>query len=161
MGKTKNILANEQGSAIILAVLILAVLTILGVSSTNTSTVELQIVRNERIYQQNFYKAESAVMEAAQRLELENDKANLRPAAKVWLVDVDTHLEKITDFLDHDNASLIDAVNASYSANARGIVSGASLDMTSEHNMYGFKIFGYSRDNQGNVFIEVGYKKRM
>lgn len=60
MKKNRNIINNEHGSAIIFAILILAVLTILGVSSINTSTTELKIVRNERIYQCNFYIADSA-----------------------------------------------------------------------------------------------------
>jgi hypothetical protein len=54
------IIGNEQGSAIIYAILILAVLTILGISSTNTSEIELKIVSNERIYQRDFYIADSA-----------------------------------------------------------------------------------------------------
>lgn len=54
------IINNENGSVIVLALLMLAVLTILGVSSTNNTNIELQIVRNERIYQRDFYIADSA-----------------------------------------------------------------------------------------------------
>jgi len=51
---------NEEGSAIVIAVMILMVVTIIGVSSTNTTTVELQIVRNDGIYKENLYLAEAA-----------------------------------------------------------------------------------------------------
>ena len=55
----KCVIDNEQGSVILLAMLILIVLTILGIASLNTSTIEFQIVGNEKIYQRNFNIAES------------------------------------------------------------------------------------------------------
>ena len=60
MEKQNFLLNNEDGSTIVLAMLILAVLTILGISSINTSSIELQIVHNEKIYQREFYVADSA-----------------------------------------------------------------------------------------------------
>jgi hypothetical protein len=54
------ITGNEQGSAIVFALLILAVVSILGISSINTSDIELKIVSNERLYQRDFYIADSA-----------------------------------------------------------------------------------------------------
>lgn len=55
----KGILTGQEGSAIVLAILVLAVVTILGVTSVNLTNTELSIVRNEQIYQKNFYHAES------------------------------------------------------------------------------------------------------
>lgn len=54
----KTILNNEAGSAIVLALLILAVLTIIGVSSITTSTTEIQIDTNDRLAKMAFYAAE-------------------------------------------------------------------------------------------------------
>ena len=51
---------NERGSVVIItAVLILALLTIIGISSMKTSITELQISTNHMISQMNFYAAES------------------------------------------------------------------------------------------------------
>jgi hypothetical protein len=50
---------NEKGSAIVVALLALAVVTLFGISAIDTSNIELKIVRNERMYQQCFYVAES------------------------------------------------------------------------------------------------------
>ncbi len=57
--KTYKILSdNENGSAIVFAILILAVLTIIGVSSITTSTIETKIDTNDRLYKTAFYAAD-------------------------------------------------------------------------------------------------------
>ena len=48
-------LNNHNGSVIVVAIIILALLTILGVSSTNTSTLEVRIATNSQDYQLDFY----------------------------------------------------------------------------------------------------------
>jgi len=53
-------LKNENGSTLLLALMVLAVVTILGLFSINTSTTELAIARNERLYTIAFYAAEAA-----------------------------------------------------------------------------------------------------
>jgi len=50
---------NENGSIIVVAVLILALLSIIGVSSVRTSITEQQISTNMLIHKMNFYAAES------------------------------------------------------------------------------------------------------
>jgi Tfp pilus assembly protein PilX len=62
-------LDNEQGSAIVMALIVLVILTIIGIVSTSDTVFELQIVRNEAMYRRNFYRAESAIVESAQLLE--------------------------------------------------------------------------------------------
>ena len=66
-------LNNEEGSAIVIALIILVLLTMIGITASDNTVIELQIVRNEAIYRQNFYRAEAAVIEAAEILE---DTAN-------------------------------------------------------------------------------------
>lgn len=66
--KKKMILSNDEGSVLVIALVMLALLTTLGIMSTNTTSVDLQISQNERIHRQNFNFAEAAAMEAAQRL---------------------------------------------------------------------------------------------
>ncbi|MCP4721715.1 MAG: hypothetical protein GY860_19825 [Desulfobacteraceae bacterium] len=155
------ILKNQEGSAIVIALLALAVLSIMGVTSINTTRIELKIVRNEQIYQSHFYQAEAAVMEAAQRLACESNIAEIRPdsTTKAWLVKADIDLENLDTFIANDSTALL-SDEASFSVNAQGVVSGASLDMTTGTNMYGFSIYGYSAGNNSSVFIGIGYKKR-
>ncbi|WP_300460935.1 pilus assembly PilX N-terminal domain-containing protein [Desulfobacula sp.] len=53
-------LHNQEGSAIIYALIMLVLLTVLGTSSLNTTTVEQAIAQNHKSYQLAFYAAEAA-----------------------------------------------------------------------------------------------------
>lgn len=54
-----SICANENGSALVLALLILVLLTLMGISATTTSTVGIQMAGSEKFYELAFYSAES------------------------------------------------------------------------------------------------------
>jgi len=69
MKTSSAILKNEKGSAIIAAMMILVLLTIIGIAATNTSTYESQIIGNEHRYQIDFYVADSGWKEGAMWLE--------------------------------------------------------------------------------------------
>ncbi|MFH1154341.1 MAG: pilus assembly PilX N-terminal domain-containing protein [Pseudomonadota bacterium] len=49
---------NEQGSALVMALLLLVVLTILGISATTTSNIELKIASNDMLNKKAFYAAD-------------------------------------------------------------------------------------------------------
>ncbi len=61
-----NPLASQSGSVILLAMLILLLMTIIGISATNTSITESYIVRNVGLHKQNVSIVESAALELAQ-----------------------------------------------------------------------------------------------
>jgi len=156
--QAKNILNNSSGSTIILVVLILAVLTILGISSINTSTIELQISRNEKTYQENFYQAEAAAMEGAQQLEVTPEEVlDDRAFPLEWL-------KNTTGALITESRIITDQrVIARFSVVEESIAKGTSLDMAERNNMYDFTVRGLcddSANNNGRVLIEIGYKKR-
>jgi hypothetical protein len=52
-------IANDRGSALVLALLVLVLLTLMGISATTTSTIEVQMAGNEKFYELAFYTAES------------------------------------------------------------------------------------------------------
>lgn len=52
--------ANEQGSVLIIALMLMAVLAILGVVASNTSITEMRVAANEKNYNQTFYAADAA-----------------------------------------------------------------------------------------------------
>ncbi len=54
-----SICANEKGSALVIALLILVLLTLMGISATTTSTIEVQMAGSEKFYEMSFYAAES------------------------------------------------------------------------------------------------------
>jgi hypothetical protein len=160
---------NEEGSAIVVAVMILMVVTIIGVSSTNTTTVELQIVRNDGIYKQNLYLAEAAAQEGIQRIWnlSRTDVFLLERRAPVWLNDINDIDMADTDNWDTDGADNDDTAEVSsadpdalLAVSDVGIAEGGSLDISSETNAHQFAIFGLSNRNNGRVFIEIGYRER-
>jgi hypothetical protein len=60
---TTSIVKNqsEQGSITVIALMILVVLTLLGITISRTSTIDVQIAGNEIPFKQNFYVAEGGI----------------------------------------------------------------------------------------------------
>jgi len=58
--KRKCRLENEKGSVTVLAVVMLALLTLLGIAATTTSSIEVQIAGNDLRHKLAFYSAEAA-----------------------------------------------------------------------------------------------------
>ena len=62
-------LANENGSIIVVTLIMLVLLTLIGISSTNTSSTEVAIAANNQSYQVEFYLADSGWHQGAMWLE--------------------------------------------------------------------------------------------
>lgn len=77
MKKTQSTLSNEKGSVLVIALIMLALLTTLGIMSTNTTSIDLQIAQNERLYSEYFNRAEAAAMHAMQTV-ADADASDLR-----------------------------------------------------------------------------------
>jgi len=58
--KKISLLTNENGSVIVLALIMLVLLTLLGMAVTRTSSIEVQIASNDRQAVKSLYQAESA-----------------------------------------------------------------------------------------------------
>lgn len=52
---------DEEGSVLVIALLILVFLTIIGISATTTTNIELQIAGNEKFHKIAFYHADSGI----------------------------------------------------------------------------------------------------
>ena len=63
------LLKEEQGSALVIALLMLMVLTLLGVAATTTSTIELEISGNDKLYRMAFYEADGACLAGSELIE--------------------------------------------------------------------------------------------
>jgi hypothetical protein len=160
--KAKCVLGNEDGSVLVIALVMLALLTIMGISATTTSNIEMQVAKNIEFYTQNFYMAEAAAMEAAQELENRNlqtnppnylqdigvlvDKAGSIPDGGYWNANADPSADPdLDDFTQKLSSS-------------EGIVGGSSLDM-GKSSVYGYTVYGRSESNNSVVIIELGYRK--
>jgi hypothetical protein len=66
MTRVKDVITNEEGSVLIVALVILVLITIMGLTVTRNADIDIQIAKNEREYVQEFYTADSAWREAIQ-----------------------------------------------------------------------------------------------
>ncbi|MCA1795019.1 MAG: pilus assembly PilX N-terminal domain-containing protein [Desulfobacteraceae bacterium] len=67
--KNLSVIDNETGSAMVLALIVLAALTIIGIFSINTSTIETQIDTNDRLHKMAFYEADGGTEVAREMIE--------------------------------------------------------------------------------------------
>lgn len=64
-----EMLRNEEGSALVIALIIMVVLTLLGTVATRTSTTELKIADNNKWHKLTFYEADGATELATELIE--------------------------------------------------------------------------------------------
>ena len=80
---------KEEGSVLVVALLILVLLTIIGLAATNTSKIELNISGNEKLHKMAFYAAEAARAYVVKRPELYGHDSELN------FPDNDDHLARV------------------------------------------------------------------
>lgn len=94
---------DQDGSIILIVLMILVLMSIIGVASTNTTVVENFMVRNTALRKQNLHLADAAAMEVVQQvldaglddansLELDDILPNM-PAHETWVNDKDSGWE--------------------------------------------------------------------
>ena len=157
MLKVTEHINNEQGYFLIVStIMLLALLTIISIAATHTANTEVQIARNDAIYQRNLYLAEGAAMEAVDRIQ--ND-ANPRDLGFVV-----SGIKAIDDdnFVGHwDTEAQSTTCDASgrtrFVAGYEGTPPGFSLGM-GQPKVHGFAIYGRT-EKQGVTTVKIGYRK--
>jgi len=90
---------SQEGSIILIVLMLLVMLSIIGIGSTNTSVTENQIVRNTALRKQNLHMADAAAMEVVQRVRdaglsgdalIFNDIRSDRSGHLPWVNDMNT-----------------------------------------------------------------------
>jgi Tfp pilus assembly protein PilX len=167
-------IGSEDGFVLVLSLMVLVVLTLLGISATDTSVIEVQIAGNDNVAKMLFYNAESAAHEAAQRLQNERDENKLKAARTpfVWLSEeAKTHdllaggdtnwSNTLSEQSKISNANALN-ITTQLAALDYGVVKGeqgTSLKMT-ETRVYFYKLLGRAVRNSREKIVEIGYKKR-
>jgi hypothetical protein len=173
--KQESRLRNEDGAVLVIALMMLVLLTILGISISSTSEVELQIAGNEMRYKENLYRADAAAMECAQVMHetatidvtTEDDfiipyTDGLTLEAQGWVRDNDFWEGLYTDGgTDEYMPGTADAVldpdgNSRYVAVYIGVPPGEDF----ESGLREFTIYGRSTGIQGSrSIIRMGYRR--
>ncbi len=164
--------ANERGSVVILALIMLVLLTLVGTSATNTSTLEIQVAGNERVYKQNFYKAEATALQAFQWIENTLTDATSDGAVKnatfKWVSGgSNTAFNNVAANWTDMSALQTDYTNLYSLVVHTGVAAGGSLDMAATTQIHAYSVYGQYAENADNdtsnnerLVIETGYKKR-
>lgn len=159
------LLKNEDGYlTIVAALVILALLTVIGISASRVSSTEATMARNEVVYKLNFYLAEGAALEAADRLA---KNGNLRDNSEPWMEMVTGNLD--TDSLRYywDNStaagdtvipepSKVDLGHTHFLVGHDGVAHGSSLDM-SKPTIHAIAVYGRCVW-EGSAIIKMGYR---
>lgn len=162
--KLNKRIKNEEGSVLIVALIMLVLLSMIGISANRTASIDILIAGNEMVYKQNLFSAEAASMEGMQRLE----DTDLGSATVTWLT---TDLDSITDpqittagnwtgtFSDGTVAASSSVDTATrYVAISKGIQTGSSLGLGGSR-VYSYEILGRSAKKNGESIVATGYKK--
>lgn len=158
------LLANADGSVMVLALIVLMLLTMVGTSALDTSTLEVQVAGNERNYKRSFFKTEAAALQGAQRIQ------NSASHTETWMED-DTFAHTNTPRTNFDNLGNwadLSGLGSEYNNTHAlvlytGIAPWSSLDMTSPTQVRAFSVYGQLQNLVKNeqIIIETGYAKRM
>lgn len=157
---------GEQGFVLLTTLLIMTLLVLLGMASTSSTIMELQIAGNDREYKRNFFRAEGAALEGGQRLGNIEDLDELNPAltTQSWIQAKETS-EIPIDWDEAANPSnnilasrdgLTDDIRLA--AIYCGVAEGNDLDLT-QSTIHIYQLYGRARERNGQVIISIGYKQ--
>jgi len=158
-------LENEDGHlAIITAIVLMTLLTIISISASRVANTEITMARNDALYRRNFYLAEGAAIEAADHL---TRYGSLLDNRKSWMemTTGELNLDSVKDYWDHNAAdgdtvipepSAVDPNHAFYLIGHEGTAKGFSINMD-RPTVHSIAIFGRCAWN-GTSVIQMGYK---
>lgn len=161
-------LNNEDGSVLIVALVMLVLLTLIGISATTTSQIETKIAGNERVFKRNLYLAEAGAMQTAQDLEERADPQADEPTL-AWLHDIgivnEPYVRNNSNWTNANSQVSIEPNTTRFMASSEGLAGGSkgtSLNMT-KSNIHVYNLYGrwYDAVNpaKGRLIIQVGYRK--
>jgi len=160
-------LNNENGSAIVIALMLLSLLTVMGIWSTRKSNVETLIAGNEVARKQTFYRTEGAVIEGGFAIE-DAAASALKAWSLDWLSEANAAPDMTQpanwdfDLVGGDDTAVPSTVDAEvgFCALDKGITSGDSLLMTGASQVRTYAVYSFHDSRNGQALMEVGYKRR-
>ncbi|MBN1626081.1 MAG: hypothetical protein JW944_06105 [Deltaproteobacteria bacterium] len=113
--------SGEQGSVMVVALVILVLLTIIGISATTTTNIETQIAGNEKVQKIAFYTADSGVPTSAKLISAIIDSQTQPTLADVEYAEVggvtDPLLRQIMGYDPYDGGDPRDDVTFTFGSN--------------------------------------------
>jgi hypothetical protein len=152
--KKRPLLTNEQGSVMIVALAMLMLLTLIGISATTTSMTELQIAGAKKTHTGHLFLAEGAAMQCVQIMQ--NDPNLL--ANTTYMNDRDDPYIDVNalQFTNSLSSSISTTGTTGYAAINQGVV--GSLKM-GQPNLHAYAAYGWHDTPGGRVIVELGYRR--
>jgi hypothetical protein len=169
MAPTWRVRQNQQGSVLLITILVLVAVSVLGVAGIQSGIIELKLAGNERRVRETFYLAESAAMEGLQRLTAVqgidlNEQFTFWHHRKKDAEEVPIDFRALSqwdvDGKQDDNArqSLV-GPQTYFAAIEWQVATGGSLVMTGSR-LYQNRIYGICLQQQPADLVEIGYYLR-
>jgi hypothetical protein len=158
-------LKNENGYlAIIGALVILTLLTVISISASRVANTEISMARNDVIYRRNFYLAEGAALEAADHL---TQYGNLRENLKPWMemATGELNMDSVREYWGNTASngdtvvpepSLVDPNHTLFIIGHEGTAKGFSINMD-KATVHSIAVYGRCAWN-GTSVIKMGYQ---
>jgi hypothetical protein len=169
MAPARRVRQNQQGSVLLVTIMVLVAVSVLGVAGIQSGIVELKLAGNERQVRETFYLAESAAMEGLQRLAALQG-IDLSEQFAFWHhrnrdaqgnpIDFRAFRQWEVDGKQDDNAmpSLV-GPQTYFAAVEWQVATGGSLVMTGSR-LYQNRIYGICLEQQPADLVEIGYYLR-
>ncbi len=156
---------NEDGYlAIIGALVILALVTIISISASRLANTEVTMARNEVVYRRNFYLAEGAALEAADHLTRYGNLAeNLQPWMEMATGEM--NMDSVREYWDNTavsgdkvipEASVVDPNHTLFIIGHEGTSRGFSISMD-KPTVHAIAIYGRCAWN-GISVVKMGFQ---
>ena len=152
--KKRPLLTNEDGSVMIVALAMLMLLTLIGISATTTSMIDIQIAGAKKTYTEHLFLAEGAAMECVQLMQA---ASNL--SAEPYYNDERTltedqvqNLIRDLNFAHSDTPSL----GTGHATLYQGMVGSMKMG---QPNLHAYAVYGWHDTPQGRVIVELGYRR--
>jgi Tfp pilus assembly protein PilX len=150
----RSVLANEEGSVMVLALAMLMLLTLIGTSAITTAMIEIQIAGSKKTHTECLFLAEGAAMQCAQKMENDPDLLEATYVnAENTVTDAD--IRNLFEGKTKENSTIAPS-GTGYAAVYEGTV--GSLKM-GQPNLHAYAVYGWHDTPAGRVIVELGYRR--
>lgn len=112
----RNPVSNQNGSIILIAMMVLVIMTVIGLMSSQTVVTENLIIRNQGIYKKNVNMVEAAIMESLQRfMQLDpddQDMVNVNASSYAWVNNMNDAWAAVDWYTPDTSALILNAGNS-------------------------------------------------
>jgi Tfp pilus assembly protein PilX len=112
-----SLLRDEQGSILVVGLIMLAFLTVIGIAATRTTEIEIQVAGNDKFHKIAFYSADSGIYTTPKLISAAIDNAAVQAVASgSYTPDDGTFRREVVGFDTWDSATDVQYILGDYQA---------------------------------------------